>query len=175
MNAIRSRTIHVFVRDVRDCPLSGAVIRFWINDQAAGEVPSSEGRASIQVENRTDTVQVEASYQSEKQKKLLAQSQDDWTFKFNVDTQPSFMQKHLALVFGLALLGVALALGFIFSSPNLTQIHLIIATASLAGGLIATEMPGMLKVNASLGKKLVIGATGTLAVFVLLYFFAPSP
>ena len=83
------------------------------------------------------------------------------------------MQRHVPLVVGVALLMTALALAFTFSSPNTLQTRLILATASLGGGSIATEIPGMLNVNLSFGKKLAIGATGALAVFVILYLVAP--
>ncbi|MGD0950767.1 MAG: hypothetical protein ABSA52_25580 [Candidatus Binatia bacterium] len=84
------------------------------------------------------------------------------------------MERHVPLAVGVVLLLIALALAFTFGTPNPLQTRLILATASLGGGAIATEIPGMLQVNMSFGQKLVIGATGAIAVFAILYLVVPT-
>lgn len=173
-----SRTIIVFVRDKVGNPLHGAKVGFWVNKVYVGEVPSGEGRASIAVANATDEVALHAVYEGEEQKADLVQNQNTWTFKFDVDTSPpthlTLMKEKTPLVVGLFLLAVALVLVFAFSAPTTLQARLILATASLAGGLIASEIPGMFKAQLSLGKRFGVGATGAAAVFVILYFAGPG-
>lgn len=172
------RTIIVYVRDRTGRLLAGAKVGFWLNKVYAGEVPSGEGHASITVENLQDEVEVNAVYGGVEQKVPLSQSQDSWTFQFDVDPFPhtliAIMKQKIPLLVGLLLLFTALALGFAYPEPQVIQVRLILSTASLAGGLIASEIPGMLNVNMSFGKKLVVGATGALAVFVLLFLVGPS-
>lgn len=174
----RSRTIIVYVRDRTGRLLAGARVGFWLNKDYAGEVPSGEGHASITVDNPQDEVEVNAVYGGVEQKVPLSQSQDSWTFHFDVDPFPhsfiAIMKQKIPLLVGLLLMFTALALGFAYPEPNILQVRLILSTASLAGGLIASEIPGMFNLNMSLGNRLVVGATGALAVFVLLYLQGPG-
>lgn len=82
------------------------------------------------------------------------------------------MEAHLALIIGLILAAVATALAFIFNNPNPLQRQIILTLAALAGGAIATEIPGFLDVNLSLGEKTGVAASGAIAVFVVLYFWS---
>ena len=169
------RDIFVFVRDRNDLPLAGATVTFSVNGLPAGEVAQAEGRGSIHLENSAAVVSVTASYTGlADQSVVLAPESNAHTFKFDVDAGPSTVSKHIPLIVGIGFLLLALALGFTFSSPTLLQTRLILVVASLGGGLVASEIPGMLNVNLTFGKRVAIGATGALAVFVILYFMLPA-
>jgi hypothetical protein len=168
------RTIHFFVRDRKNRPIPGARIEFTKDGTPAGGVPNSEGRGEILLQDRTSVVTVAATYQGETQKAQLAQAQDAFTFNFDTDVQPEFMEKHIALIVGLVLFAVGIALAFIFGAPTPLQTRIILGTFSLGGGAIATEISGMVKVDIKLGTALAIGATGALAIFVILYMVVPS-
>jgi hypothetical protein len=90
--------------------------------------------------------------------------------------QGGSLEHHIPAVIGLALLAVAVGLAFIFHHPTPLQRQILLATFALAGGAIATEIPGVLNVNVSVGEKTGIAAGGAIGVFVILYWFsAPKP
>jgi len=169
------RIIDVFVVDRNGRRINGAKIAFEKDGIPAGEVPLSYGNARIQLPDRTSVIRVIATYDNTSQDATLANSQDSFTFKFDVNTAPgSFVEKHIALVVGLALFVVAVVLAFVFGTPTPLQQQILLGTFSLAGGAIATEISGMINVNLKLGTKLTVAATGALAIFVILYFFVPA-
>jgi len=169
------RSIIISVCDRAGHPLPGAKVTFTVNGKLAGTAKNTKAGGHIQLSDPHAVVTVSAQYLGKTMGPIrLAQNANSYTFQFlDVDVGGHFMQRHVPLVVGVALLMTALALAFTFSSPNTLQTRLILATASLGGGSIATEIPGMLNVNLSFGKKLAIGATGALAVFVILYLVAP--
>ena len=170
-----NRVIDVFVRDRRGQPIHGAAIDFTVDGVSAGSVANSEGRGRIELPERTRLVAVSATYEGVTQHVTLSQEQDAFTFHFDVDVAPeSIMERHIALIVGLALAAVAIALAFVFGHPTALQTQIIRGTFSLAGGAIATEISGMINVNLTLGSKLTIAATGALAIFVILFFFVPA-
>jgi hypothetical protein len=80
----------------------------------------------------------------------------------------------LAFFFGVVFVVTILALVVFIPNPTQVQYHFFVIVMALAAGGVATVMTGMIDVRASFGKKLAIGATGALAVFVIVYFFLPA-
>lgn len=167
------RTISVSARDRNGVQIDGASFLFKVDGTVVGEIPRSVGSGSIHLA-QSGIVTVAAKYRSEVQIATLGAGQNAWIFTFDVDVGQGFMSLDIPLVAGVLLIAVVLALTFSFSAPNPLQTRLVIAVASLGGGLIATEIPGMLKLDISLGTKVVIAATGALAVFVVLYLLVPG-
>lgn len=79
------RIIDIFVRDRNGRPLNNVHIAFTVDGQAAGYIPSSEGRGRIELPDRVSVVSVTARYDDEAQTAKLSQNQDSFTFKFGVD------------------------------------------------------------------------------------------
>jgi hypothetical protein len=170
------RVVDIFVRDREGRLIPGATIKFTVDGEPAGSVDRGDGRARIELPNRTSNVAVYAAYKGKSQTVPLAQAQDSYTFAFDVYVVPPWrkqVEKHLALIVGLILFAVAAVLTFVFSTPTPLQTRVILGFFSLGGGAIATEISGMIDVHMSLGKKLTIGATRALAVFVILYLVVP--
>jgi len=188
------RLIVVHVRDRLGRLLPEAAIEFDVNGSHAGEIPNSDGHGTLQVSSRGAVVTVRARYRGQVQSVTLAQGQDNHTFTFKVTIPTPFvvgilmlgallslsvllegpMANHIPLAFGITLMLIAIVLAFAFGEVNALQRRLILAMSSLGGGAVATEIPGFLRVNVSLGTSLVIGAAGALAVFILLYFYGPG-
>jgi hypothetical protein len=80
----------------------------------------------------------------------------------------------LAFCFGVTFLAVLLALTVAIPNPTKAQLRFWIAVLALAAGAVSTVMSGLINVRLSLGKQLVIGATGAFAVFVIIYFQNPA-
>jgi hypothetical protein len=172
-----SRTIDIFVRDRAGAPIPGAEIKFLGDGAPAGQVSNAEGRARIELPNREIAVEVLVRVNQTTQSAKLSPKQDSFTFVFDTLVNPGtggFMERHLALIVGVFLFLVAIGLAFKFSTPTSLQSRIIIGAFSLGGGAIATEISGMIKVDLNLGTKLVIGATGALAIFVILYLVLPA-
>ena len=171
------RTVDIFVRDKTGHPIPGAKIEFSKDGTFVGEVPNAEGRGRIELTKRDLIVGVRVTYNQEIQEQNLAKDQDAFTFVFNVDTEPTMahaVERHLALIVGIVLFAVAITLAFVFGTPTPLQSRIILGTFSLGGGAIATEISGLIKVDLTLGTKLTIGATGALAIFVILYLVLPA-
>jgi hypothetical protein len=80
----------------------------------------------------------------------------------------------LAFAFGLILIAAILTLAVVIKNPTHLQVQVFSVVLALAAGGFATVLSGMLNVRLNLGKKVAIGATGALAVFVIVYFFVPA-
>lgn len=80
----------------------------------------------------------------------------------------------LAFVFGAVFIVTMLVLIVLIPNPTPVQYHFFVIVMSLAAGGVATVMTGMIDVRAKFGKRLAIGATGALGVFVIVYFFLPA-
>jgi hypothetical protein len=80
----------------------------------------------------------------------------------------------LAFAFGAVFIVTILALVVFIPNPTRVQYHFFVIVMSLAAGGVATVMTGMIDVRARFGKRLAIGATGALGVFVIVYFFLPA-
>jgi hypothetical protein len=65
-------------------------------------------------------------------------------------------------------------LAFVFQQPTPLQTKIIQALLALGFGGFATELTGFLKVDMNWGPRLVVGAGGALAVFVILWFTSAS-
>jgi VIT1/CCC1 family predicted Fe2+/Mn2+ transporter len=80
----------------------------------------------------------------------------------------------LSYTFGVVFITAILVLVLVFNNLNATQVRVFGVILALAAGGVGTTISGMLNVNMKLGTRLVIGATGALAVFVIVYFFPPA-
>jgi hypothetical protein len=80
----------------------------------------------------------------------------------------------LAFVFGVIFIAAILALVVLIPNPTVTQWKVFCVVLALAAGGISTTISGMLKIDLTFTKRAVIGATGALAVFVIVYFFVPA-
>jgi hypothetical protein len=84
------------------------------------------------------------------------------------------MENHLPLIVGLVLAACAIILAFVFTNATPLQRQIILTLAALAGGAIATEIPGFLSVQLTLSEKTGVAAGGAIAVFVILYFWSAA-
>ena len=80
----------------------------------------------------------------------------------------------LAFTFGAVFLAAILILVVLIPNPTPPQFKVFSVVMALAAGGIATTISGMMNVTMTLGKRIAIGATGALAVFVIVYFFVPA-
>lgn len=85
-----------------------------------------------------------------------------------------FMKDHFPALIGIGFVLIAVVLAFAFPAPTPLQVHILLAVLSLGGGAFASEIPGLIRVDLTLGQKFVIGATGAMAIFVILYFAVPA-
>jgi len=84
------------------------------------------------------------------------------------------MRPHALMIIGLALIVCSVFLAFYFENPTAIQVKIIISLLSLGGGAFGSEIPGILKVKLTIGKQLLVGATGAAAIFVILFFWIPA-
>jgi hypothetical protein len=168
-----ARIIDIYVKDRRDRPVADAEINFTLNGAPAGKVPNSAGHASIRLKNLTDIVGVTAKSGDAEQTVTLAQEAISYTFRLPKGGT-GFWENHVGFAAGIVLWLVALVLAFAVGATTPLQIQLVKGSFSLGCGALATEISGLLKIDVSLGKKIVIGASGALGVFVLLYLVAPA-
>ncbi len=93
---------------------------------------------------------------------------------------PKVQQKYkhtyqiLAFVSGAGLLVSLLALAVFIPSPTPFQSRIFLSVLALAAGAFGVVITGLLDVKATLGKQITIGATGALALVVLMLFVDPT-
>lgn len=80
----------------------------------------------------------------------------------------------LAFAFGLVLIGAILTLVVKIPNPTVHQFQVFAVVLALAAGGFSSVLSGMLNVRLNLNRRVAIGATGALAVFVIVYFFVPA-
>jgi hypothetical protein len=80
----------------------------------------------------------------------------------------------LGFACGLILIATILTLVVLIPHPSDRQFQVFCVVLALAAGGFASVLSGMLSVRLNLTKKVAIGATGALAVFVIVYFFVPA-
>jgi hypothetical protein len=163
-----TRTVDVFVRDREDAPIDGATIRFRMNNEDCGEVNNAEGRGRIEKVPWNTPVEVTVVYKGEEKTAKIAGGQQAYTFTYDTVVRPK--DKHLGFWFGLVLVGVAAVLAFSFQNMNPIQTKIVQALLSLGCGGFANEVAGLLNVKMTTGRRIVVTATGALAVFVILWF-----
>jgi hypothetical protein len=84
-----------------------------------------------------------------------------------------FWAVHRLLGIGFVLLIVALVLGFRRANLTAMQAYLVRTTAAIGCACIMAEVPGLLNVTLDPTPNVAISAAGALAVFALIFFFAP--
>lgn len=80
----------------------------------------------------------------------------------------------LAFFFGLCFVAALLVLAVWFPEPTAFQYTVFRITLALAAAGIAGVIPGMIRLKMQPGAMLIIHAGGALAVFVIVYLFAPA-
>lgn len=173
-----NRQVLVYVRDADNHLVEGANIKFKEDGVDRGGVDNSDGHATYTLLREKGIVEVSFEYHGLGDTKRLAVEQQDWTFVLpDLHVTPTWrnvMEKHFPAIIGVLFILVATILAFTFSSPSALQTHVILAVFSLGGGAFGSEISGMIKADISLGSKLVVGATGAAAIFVVLYFAVPA-
>ncbi|WP_439397228.1 hypothetical protein ACRQ5Q_09040 [Bradyrhizobium sp. PMVTL-01] len=80
----------------------------------------------------------------------------------------------LAFCFGVVFLGALLAITAFNPNPTVDQLRFWIPILAIATGAVATVISGLVNVRLSFGKQFAVGATGALAVFIIVYFKNPA-
>lgn len=86
---MKTTRIDVFVFDRDHQPLVGAVIRFSVDGQPAGEVPNSDGRGSIELDGMAKTIDITVDYGESHQEKTITPDATRIEFVFDItNSQP---------------------------------------------------------------------------------------
>jgi uncharacterized membrane protein len=98
----------------------------------------------------------------------------------DVMTTPTVQQKNkhtyqlLAYFSGAAFLISILCIAVFIPNPTPFQTRVFLSVLALSAGAFGVVITGLLDIKASVGKQLTIGATGALALVVLMLFFDPT-
>jgi hypothetical protein len=85
-----------------------------------------------------------------------------------------FLYTILAFCFGVAFLIAILVIAIFIPEPKPFQVRTFTTVMAIAAAGAATVMTGLINTKITLGKQLAIGATGALAVFVIVYLVNPA-
>ncbi|UVO30740.1 hypothetical protein [Bradyrhizobium arachidis] len=80
----------------------------------------------------------------------------------------------LAFAFGITFVTALLTIALYFPDPTPFQLRVFTAVLAIAVAGCSTVMTGLLNVKATLGTQIVIGASGALATFVIIYLVKPA-
>jgi hypothetical protein len=100
---------------------------------------------------------------------LLCLSAVAWVFQWR-DTMLKSDEKKLAYIFGVVFVVVLLVIAVFIPSPSAFQYTVFRIVLALAAAGVAAMIPGFLQVQVSTWLR----AGGALAIFVIVYFYAPA-
>lgn len=80
----------------------------------------------------------------------------------------------LAFAAGIIFLGSILAIAIFIPKPEPFQVRVFTTVMAISAAGVATVMTGLIDAQIKLGTQLVVGATGALAVFVVVYLLNPA-
>lgn len=183
MADIQDRVITVYVRDTRNNLVPGSSITFFLNGKKAGKIDDSDGHAMFQISDRNALVSVTAKYGDETQAAKLAQTADSYEFRFNTakdvmsdNDDPKIPSWFPAAAFavGVFFVLVVLVLTTLVPNPPRTTyvIYRIVMSMGCAG--FATALTGFIAIKMKFGAGILLMAGGSLAVFVIVYFWDPA-
>jgi hypothetical protein len=173
------RTIDIFIRDRNGRLITeSAEIEFLLDGQPGYKVENAEGRG--RVENVPDDVSVTVSaiYRGERKSAKLASAQNTFTFTFDADVGPSDgVPRWLpptAFGFGVIFMAAILVLIIRIPNPTTPQFYIFRIVIALAGAAFAMALTGFVAVRIEFSRAGYVVAGGSLAVFVILFFFSPA-
>lgn len=180
-SGLQDRVVTIDVRDRNHRFVSGATVEMWVNQKRITSAEKITKPATFHVNDTNAPLEFVAKYGGHKSSVKLAQ--DAWDYEIllqNLEMPPdaphqSFIEAHLAFVFGVGGLILAIILAIFFPNSRRPDLYKYFAIlAALSGGGIASEIPGFLNLRYSPSGKFIIAAGGALAVFVIMYFFKPA-
>ncbi len=147
--------------------------------------PEDPNNSGLPIESLLDEdkfrVQKEKRFDKKWKKTVLTLSPEGISLEIeelteNANPQAKYHHTYTLLAWGSGMIFMALLLLVAVFVKEVTnfQYQIFVAILSLAGGAFATVISGLLDIKMKIGNQLVIGATGALAVFVLLLFFLPK-
>lgn len=183
MADIQDRVITIYVRDNRNNLVQGASIIFFLNGVEAGKIDNSDGHATFQIPDRNAVVSVTAKYGNEPKTVKLAQTADSYEFRFDTakdgmpdNDEPKIPSWFPAAAFGVGVFFVLVVLLLTTLVPNQLRttyvIYRIVMSMGCAG--FATALTGFIAIKMKFGAGILLMAGGSLAVFVIVYFWDPA-
>jgi len=94
--------------------------------------------------------------------------------KNNILQQPPLWEKISGLIFGVVFVSVILVLNVFIKNPTPSQYETFKAVLALAAAGVGGILTGFIRIEGTINK-VVIRAGGALALFLIIYFFSPSP
>lgn len=181
-SALRERAVTIDVRDKNQRFVSGATVEMWANGKLVTSAEHITKAATFHVNDPAIPLRFVARYDGQQSSIDLAQDTWDYAISLNdLELKPeelakkSFLENHLAFIFGVIGLAAAIILAICFPNQERPDLYKYFAIlAALSGGGVASEIPGFLNLQYTPSKKLLIAAGGALAVFVIMYFFKPA-
>lgn len=180
MADIEDRVITVHVRDAKNNLVPSALITFFVNGVEAGKIDDSDGHATFQIHDRKAAVSVTVTYGNETQTAKLAQTADSYDFRLKDamadDEDPKIPSWFPAAAFGVGVFFVLVVLLLVTlvsnPSPPTYKIYRIVISMGCAG--FATALTGFIAIKMKFGAGILLMAGGSLAVFVIVYFWDPA-
>jgi VIT1/CCC1 family predicted Fe2+/Mn2+ transporter len=80
----------------------------------------------------------------------------------------------LAFGFGVVFIFILLAMVVFIPNPTPRQFQIMCVVLALAAGGFSGAFTGAVRTTVSVGQRIVVGAVGAFAVFVIVYFFLPA-
>jgi hypothetical protein len=174
------RVVRVEARDRDGALIEGARFNIYINNTLTASTEGGNGFATVHVDNPKADIKVEALYDRYRREIRIAGNADVMPIRFpEVKYMPADIKSQhkfetVAFYCGIVFLLLAVVLAISIPNPTSFQLRVFTGFFSIAVGAFSIKLTGMLSVRMTFGTKVLISATGALAVFVLIYFFVPA-
>lgn len=130
------------------------------------------GQSTSQPERAENASQPERAVERDSPEKPQIHEPPDRDKSPEVNHDP--VNPQLVFGIGVALLLLVIGIAFKISDPTTFQFRIFAGVFAISMAAFGLGLSGMLKADINFEKRLAISATGALAIFVLVYFFAPA-
>ena len=154
-------------------------MRLYGDGSRIAETEGGEGFITVQIQ-RGVALKVKVSYGKYHREINIAENVDVMPIRFPEvkyvadDERTQRQTEAIAFYVGIVFSLLTVLLAIFFPNPTAFQFRNFTGFFSIGLGGVALRLSGMLSVRLTLGQRVLISATGALAVFVLAYFFVPA-
>jgi hypothetical protein len=160
--------------------LPGAQFKVFVDGQLNSETEGGYGFCTVLFPYPTASIEVEVTYEGVTKKEKIALGVDSFPVSFENAQAPnpvganSSIPEEMVFGIGVALILLSILLAFLVPDPSQFQWRVFGGVLSVGLAAFGLGLSGMLHVRVEFERRLIISAVGALAIFVLVYFFAPA-
>lgn len=177
---LEDRLVRVEALDKHGSLLTGAQFRVFVNGVFTAKTENGRGFCTVQAPNTNEIIEVEATYRKISKRSKIALGVETFPIYFDEieikenSSDKTSISEILVFSIGVFFIICCVVLAIFISEPTTFQWRVFGGILSVGLAAFGLGLSGMIHTEISFERRLLISATGALAIFVLVYFFAPA-